>query len=404
MDVQAVRAQFPILSTEMNGRPLVYLDSAASTQKPAAVIEAHGRFYGHDYANIHRGIYELSQRATAMHDEARRKVQRFIGAGSWREIVFTRNATEAINLVARSFLAPRLEEGDEILVTEMEHHANIVPWQMIAAETGAKVVAAPVDDDGVLDMKAFASLVGRRTRMISVAWVSNVLGTVNPVDEIIDVARRNGIPVMLDAAQAVQHRHVDVASLGADFIAFSAHKMYAPSGLGVLWGRCEHLEAMPPWQGGGDMIERVSFDGTTWNEIPFKFEAGTPDIAGTVAFGAAIDWMEEIGIDAIERHESELLAHAMRAMRQVPGLRLLGTARDKCSVLAFTLEGAHQQDIGTMLDLDGIAIRTGHHCAMPLHDRFGLTGSARASLGVYNNEEDIDALVAGLRRIAGMFQ
>ena len=286
----------------------------------------------------------------------------------------------------------------------MEHHANIVPWQMIAAETGAKVVAAPVDDDGVLDMKAFASLVGRRTRMISVAWVSNVLGTVNPVDEIIAIARRNGIPVMLDAAQAVQHRHVDVASLGADFIAFSAHKMYAPSGLGVLWGRCEHLEAMPPWQGGGDMIERVSFDGTTWNEIPFKFEAGTPDIAGTVAFGAALDWMEDIGIEAIERHESELLGHAMRAMRQVPGLRLLGTARDKCSVLAFTLEGAHQQDIGTMLDLDGIAIRTGHHCAMPLHDRFGLTGSARASLGVYNNEEDIDALVTGLRRIAGMFQ
>ncbi|MEZ5826099.1 MAG: cysteine desulfurase, partial [Geminicoccaceae bacterium] len=262
----------------------------------------------------------------------------------------------------------------------------------------------PVDDEGVLDMEAFSSLITGRTRMISVAWVSNVLGTVNPVDEIIALARAKGIPVMLDAAQAVQHRQVDVSTLGADFIAFSGHKIYAPSGTGVLWGKSEHLEAMPPWQGGGDMIERVSFDGTTWNEIPFKFEAGTPDIAGIVALGAAIDWVQEVGVEAIERHESELLAYAMRAMQQVPGLRILGTAPEKCSVLAFTLEGAHQQDIGTMLDLDGIAIRTGHHCAMPLHGRFGLTGSARASIGVYNNEADIDALVASLRHVAGMFQ
>ena len=404
LDVAAIKAQFPILSTTMHGRPLVYLDSAASTQKPAAVIEAHKRFYEQDYANIHRGIYDLSQRATAMHDEARRKIQRFINADSWREIVFTRNATEAINIVAQSFLRPSLRPGDEILVTEMEHHANIVPWQMVAAACGAKVVPVPITDAGELDMEAFSGLLGERTRMVAVAWVSNVLGTVNPVDDIIAAARARSVPVLLDAAQAVQHMVVDVHATAADFIAFSGHKMYGPSGTGVLWGRSDHLEAMEPYQGGGDMIERVSFSGTTWNEIPFKLEAGTPDIAGIVALGAAVDWLEEIGLDAIAAHESALLAYAMRAMQQVPGLRIIGTARHKCSVLAFTLEGAHQQDIGTMLDLDGIAVRTGHHCAMPLHERFGLTGSARASIGIYNDEADIDRLVASLNRVAEMFQ
>jgi cysteine desulfurase/selenocysteine lyase len=403
-DVEAIRAEFPILATEMQGRPLVYLDSAASTQKPRAVIDALTRVYEADYANIHRGIYDLSQRASALHDEARRKVQRFIGAADWREIVFTRNATEAINLVAQCFTAPRLGAGDEILVTEMEHHANIVPWQMIAAAKGAKVVPAPVTDAGELDMAAFERLITPKTRMIALVWVSNVLGTINPVAEIVALAKARGIPVLLDAAQAVQHLPVDVQSLDADFIAFSGHKLYGPSGVGVLWGKAAHLEAMPPYQGGGDMIERVSFQCTTWNELPFKFEAGTPDIAGIIALGAAIDFVEGIGVEAIAVHEAALLAHATRAIQQVPGLRLIGTAEDKASVLTFTLDGAHPQDIGMMLDLDGIAIRTGHHCAMPLHERFGLAASARASIGVYTTEADIEALTRSLHRVAGMFQ
>jgi cysteine desulfurase / selenocysteine lyase len=404
LDVEAIRAEFPILGTEMQGQPLVYLDSAASTQKPRAVIEALAHVYEADYANIHRGIYDLSQRASALHDEARRKVQRFIGAGDWREIVFTRNATEAINIVAQCFARPRLGPGDEILVTEMEHHANIVPWQMIAEATGATVVPAPVTDAGELDMASFERLIGPRTRMIAVVWVSNVLGTVNPVADIVALAKANGIPVLLDAAQAVQHMPVDVQAVDADFIAFSSHKLYGPSGVGVLWGKTAHLEAMPPYQGGGDMIERVSFKGTTWNEIPFKFEAGTPDIAGIIALGAAIDFVEGIGIEAIAAHEADLLAYGTRAIQQVPGLRLIGTARNKASVLTFTLEGAHPQDIGTMLDLDGIAIRTGHHCAMPLHERFGLAASARASFGVYNTEAEIDALTRSLHHVAGLFQ
>jgi cysteine desulfurase/selenocysteine lyase len=403
LDVAAVRAQFPILRTRMQGRPLVYLDSAASTQKPQVVIDALKSFYERDYANIHRGIYELSQRASALHDEARRKVQRLIGARDWREIVFTRNATEAINLVAYAHLEPRLRPGDEILVTEMEHHANIVPWQLVAARTGAKLVPAPITDAGEIVWSAFLERLGPRTRLVAVAWVSNVLGTVNPVEDIVAEAHGRGIPVLIDAAQAVQHRPVDVAALGADFLVFSGHKMYGPSGVGVLWARREHLEAMRPWQGGGDMIERVSFAGTTWNEVPFKFEAGTPDIAGIVALGRAVDWLLELGLERIEAHEAALLAHAQRALAQVPGIRLIGTAPDKCSVVAFTLEGAHPQDIGTLLDLDGIAIRTGHHCAMPLHERLGLTASARASIGVYNTMEDIDALTESLRRAAAMF-
>ncbi|MDX6750296.1 cysteine desulfurase [Geminicoccaceae bacterium 1502E] len=403
LDVEAIRAQFPILRTKMQGRPLVYLDSAASTQKPACVIDELKRFYEQDYANIHRGIYELSQRATALHDEARRKLQRFVGAADWREIVFTRNATEAINLVAQSFVRPLLAPGDEILVTEMEHHANIVPWQLVAGETGAKVVAAPITDSGELLLDAFLERITSRTRFISLAWISNVLGTVNPVEAVIEAARKKGVPVMLDAAQAVQHRPVDVQALGADFIAFSGHKMYGPSGLGVLWGRAERLEAMRPWQGGGDMIERVSFDGTTFNEIPFRFEAGTPDIAGAVALGRAVDWLEEVGLEAIERHEGELLAYATRAMSEIEGVRLIGTAPEKCSVLAFAVEGVHPQDVGTMLDLDGIAIRTGHHCAMPLHERLGLAASARASFGVYNTTQDVDAFVDALQRAQAMF-
>ena len=403
-DVAQVRRDFPILSTRMNDRPLVYLDTAASAQKPRAVIETLKRFYERDYANIHRGVYELSQRATAADDEARRKVQRFVNAADWREIVFTRNATEAINLVAASFLRPRLQPGDEILVTEMEHHANIVPWQIAAEATGARVVAAPVTDAGELDLDALVERINDRTRMIAVAWVSNVLGTVNPVHDIVQIARERGLPILIDAAQAVQHLPVDVQELDADFLVFSGHKLYGPSGVGVLHGKAERLEAMPPYQGGGDMIERVSFAGTTWNEIPFKFEAGTPDIAGIVAFGAAIDYVEALGLDAIAAHEAEVLAYATRAMNQIPGLRLIGTAAEKCSVLTFAMAGVHPQDLAALLDLDGIAIRTGHHCAMPLHERFGLAASARASVGLYTSFEDIDAFVASLRRAGEMLQ
>jgi cysteine desulfurase / selenocysteine lyase len=403
-DVARVRRDFPILATRMNDRPLVYLDTAASAQKPRAVIDTLKRFYEQDYANIHRGVYDLSQRATAADDAARRKVQRFINAADWREIVFTRNATEAINLVAASFLRPQLQPGDEILVTEMEHHANIVPWQLAAQATGAKVVAAPVSDAGELPLDAFVERITERTRMISVAWVSNVLGTVNPVHDLVDIARRRDLPILIDAAQAVQHIPVDVQELGADFLVFSGHKLYGPSGVGVFHGKAARLDAMPPYQGGGDMIERVSFAGTTWNEIPFKFEAGTPDIAGIVALGAAIDYVEALGLDAIATHEAEVLAHATRAINQVPGVRVIGTAAEKCSVLTFAMDGVHPQDLGALLDLDGIAIRTGHHCAMPLHERFGLAASARASVGLYTSFEDIDAFVASLRRAGEMLQ
>lgn len=403
-DVARVRRDFPILATRMNDRPLVYLDTAASAQKPAVVIDTLKRFYEQDYANIHRGVYDLSQRATAADDAARRKVQRFLGAADWREIVFTRNATEAINLVAASFLRPRLQAGDEVLVTEMEHHANIVPWQLAADAVGAKVVAAPVSDTGELSLDAFVDRITPRTRMIAVAWVSNVLGTVNPVHELVRIAHARDIPILIDAAQAVQHIPVDVQDLDADFLVFSGHKLYGPSGVGVLYGKAARLEAMPPYQGGGDMIERVSFAGTTWNEIPFKFEAGTPDIAGIVALGAAIDYVEALGLEAIAAHESEVLAYATRAINQLPGVRIIGTAREKCSVLTFAMAGVHPQDIGALLDLDGIAVRTGHHCAMPLHERFGLAASARASIGLYTTHDDIDAFVASLRRVGEMLQ
>ena len=403
LDVERVRADFPILGTRMQGRPLIYLDTAASAQKPRQVIDALAGFYARDYANIHRGVYELSQRATAMHDEARRKIQRFIGARDWREVVFVRNATEGINLVARSFLRPKLRPGDEILVTEMEHHANIVPWQIIAAEAGAKVVAAPVTDAGELDMAAFRERLTERTRFVSVVWISNILGTVNPVEEIVALAHGRGLPVLIDAAQVAQHRPLDVEALGADFLVFSGHKMYGPSGVGVLWARAEHLEAMPPYQGGGDMIEHVGFDGTTFNEVPFRFEAGTPDIAGIVALGAAVDWLEALGMETVAAYEADLLAYGERAIRQIPGLRLIAEPRERAGVLTFVMEGCHPQDIGTLLDLDGIAIRTGHHCGQPLHERLGLSASARASVGVYTTRDELDALAASLRRVSDMF-
>ncbi|WP_191059257.1 aminotransferase class V-fold PLP-dependent enzyme [Geminicoccus harenae] len=398
-DPDAVRAAFPILGQEMNGRPMVFLDSGASTQKPEAVITAEAEFYRHDYANIHRGVYDLSQRASDAFDGARRKVQAFLGAADWREIVFTRNTTEAINLVAWSFLEPRLQAGDEILVTTMEHHSNIVPWQLVAMRHGAKVVAVPITDAGELDLAALKEMIGPRTKMLACTWVSNVLGTVNPVAEIIEIAHAAGVPVLLDAAQAVQHVAVDVQAVGADFLAFSAHKIYGPSGVGVLYGKREHLEAMPPWQGGGGIVDRVTFEGTTYGEIPFRFEAGTPDIAGVHGLGIALDWFGQFDIRAVEAHETRLMAEAQRALQQIPGLHPLGDPRHRTGALSFWVDGLHHQDVGAMLDLDGIAIRTGHHCAQPLHRRFGLEGSARASFGIYNNEADVAALADSLRYI-----
>ncbi len=402
-DVARVRRDFPCLQQTVHGRPLVYLDTAASAQKPAVVIDALARVLREDYANIHRGVYDLSQRATDLHEGARERVRRLLNAAETREIVFTRNATEGINLVAQSFLRPQVRPGDQVLITAMEHHANIVPWQLLEAQCGLKLVVAPINDEGELLLEEFEALLSPRTRLVAAVWVSNALGTVNPVRDMIELAHGRGIPVLLDAAQAVQHLPVDVRELDCEFLVFSGHKLYGPSGIGALYGKAELLEAMPPYQGGGEMITSVSFAGTEFNEIPYKFEAGTPAIEAAVGLGAAIDYVEKLGLDAIAAHEAGLLAYATRAMQQVPGLRLVGTAREKCSVLSFVMARAHPQDIGTLLDLDGIAVRTGHHCAQPVIERLGHSATARASLGLYNTEDDIDALVASLRRIASMF-
>jgi cysteine desulfurase / selenocysteine lyase len=402
-DVARVRQDFPGLRQSIHGRPLVYLDTAASAQKPDAVIDEVARVLREDYANIHRGIYELSQRATDLHEGARRKVQGWLNAADAREIVFTRNATEGINLVAQSFARPRLESGDEILITAMEHHANIVPWQLLSEQVGTRLVVAPINDQGELVLDEFEQRLTGRTRLVSIPWVSNALGTVNPVHDIVQMAHRRGIPVLIDAAQAVQHMPVDVRKLDCEFLVFSGHKAYGPSGIGVLYGKADLLDSMPPYQGGGDMIASVSFEGTEFNDIPYKFEAGTPAIEAAAGLAAAIDYLEGLGLANIAAHESELLAYATRAMQQVPGLRMVGTTRDKCSVLSFVMEGAHPQDIGTLLDLDGIAVRTGFHCAQPVIERLGHNATARASLGLYNTQDDIDALVASLRRVASMF-
>lgn len=402
LDVTRVRADFPILAQKIHGRPLVYLDSAASTQKPAPVIDELARFYREDYANIHRGVYELSQRATDAHEAARRKVAGLLGTDDAREVVFTRNATEAINLVAHSFVAPRLGPGDEVLVTAMEHHANLVPWQVACRAAGAKLVIAPIDQAGELLLDAFAERIGPRTKMVAFPWVSNALGTINPVAEMTALAHAKGVPVLIDAAQAVQHMSVDVRAIECDFLACSGHKMYGPSGVGVLYGKAEHLEAMPPWQTGGDMIETVTYETASWNTSPHKFEAGTPDIAGIHALGRAVDYMRALGLDAIAAHEAEVLAHGTRALAQIPGLRLIGTAREKSSVLSFVIDGTHPQDLGTLLDLDGIAVRTGNHCAQPLIEHLGFSATVRASIGLYNTTEDLDALAEGLRHAVRM--
>jgi len=402
-DADKVRRQFPILESRVRGKPLVYLDSAATAQKPRAVIEAELGFYERDNANVHRGVHLLSERATQAYEGAREKVRRFIGAAEAREVIFVRGATEALNLVAFTFGRQRVGEGDEILLTEMEHHSNIVPWQMLAQERRARLVVAPVDDRGVLRLDELERRIGPRTRLLAVAHVSNALGTVNPVARICEMAHRKGVPVVVDGAQGVPHAPVDVRALGCDFYAFSGHKLYGPTGIGVLWGRREHLEEMPPWQGGGDMILSVTFEKTTYNELPYKFEAGTPHIAGAVGLGAAIDWLGGLDLAGALRHEHDLLLHGTEVLSRIPGLRLVGTAPEKAGVLSFLLGDVHPHDVGTVLDREGIAIRTGHHCAQPLMQRYGIAATARASLGIYNLRSDLDALAAGLEKVRRMF-
>jgi len=402
-DVDRIRDEFPALHQDVKGKPLVYLDNAASAQKPRPVIDAVARFYAHDYANIHRGVHELSERATKAYENARLKVQRFLGAASEREIVFVRGTTEAINLVASTYGRANVGEGDEVLITTMEHHSNIVPWQMLCGEKGATLKVVPINDRGELEMDALEELIGPRTRILAVGHVSNALGTVNPVRRIVELAHAEGVPVLLDGAQAAPHLSIDVAELGCDFYTVSGHKMFGPSGIGALYAREALLEKMPPYQGGGDMISSVSFEKTTYNRIPFRFEAGTPNIAGTVGLGATIDYLEEIGMEGIAAYEEELLDYGTDALRKVPGLKIIGEARHKASVLSFVLEGIHPHDIGTILDQEGVAVRTGHHCAQPVMDRFGVPATARASLAFYNTREDIDRLVGGLETVRELF-
>ncbi|HEX9572793.1 MAG TPA: cysteine desulfurase, partial [Myxococcales bacterium] len=388
---------------EVHGKPLVYLDSAATSQKPRGVIDAIARYYLDDNSNVHRGVHLLSARATQAYEAAREKVQRFVNAAHAHEIVFVRGTTEAINLVAQTYGRSRVRSGDEIVVTVMEHHSNIVPWQMLCEEKGAVLRVAPMDDDGTLRVDELERLIGPRTKLVALGHVSNALGTIHPVHRIIEMAHRKKVPVLLDGAQAVPHLAIDVQALGCDFYAFSGHKLFGPTGIGVLYGRSELLEEMPPWQGGGDMISSVTFEKTTYNKLPYKFEAGTPDIAGAIGLGAAIEYVNGLGLDAIAAHEHDLLTYATEALRKVPGLRLIGTAKEKASVLSFLLGDVHPHDIGTVLDREGIAIRTGHHCAQPLMRRLGVAATARASLAFYNRREDVDALVAGLHKVREVF-
>lgn len=402
--ISRLRDDFPILSRKVHGKPLVYLDNAATTQKPRAVIAAIRRYYYTSNANVHRGVHALSDRATQAYEEARGRVARFLNAREDREIVFVRGATEAINLVAQTYGLLRLREGDEVLVTAMEHHANIVPWQMACDRAGAHLKVAPIEASGELDLAAYERMLSPRTRLAAVTHVSNALGTVNPVREMIGMAHARGVPILVDGAQAVPHIPVDVQALGCDFYVFSGHKLYGPTGIGALYGKAEHLEAMPPYQGGGDMILRVTFEKTTYNAIPWKFEAGTPNVGGAVGLRAAIDYLDAIGLAAVSAHEGELLAYATEEVGKIPGVRVVGTAREKTGILSFVVEGVHPHDIGTILDHEGVAIRAGHHCAMPLMDRLGLPGTARASFGLYNTPAEVDLLAAGIRKAREVFR
>lgn len=404
LDIEKIRADFPLLEREMNGKAIVFLDSAASSQKPRQVIEAMDRYYEHTHANVHRGVYQLSQEATDAFERARTLARTFINAASDKEVIFTRGTTEGINLVASSFGRQFLSEGDEVIVSHLEHHSNIVPWQLICEQKGATLRVIPVTDSGELDMDVYRSLLSDRTRIVAVNHVSNALGTVNPVELIIQEAHARDIPVLLDGAQAVPHMKVDVQALDVDFYAFSGHKMLGPTGIGILYGKEKWLEAMPPYHGGGEMIHTVSFEKTTYAELPHKFEAGTPDIAGAVGLGAAIEYMMEIGPEAIGRYEHELLKYATAQLLEIDGLRIYGTAENKAGVISFLVDNLHPYDLGTLLDKQGIAVRTGHHCAQPLMDLYGIPGTVRASLAVYNNREDIDKLVAGVKRAVNMLR
>jgi cysteine desulfurase/selenocysteine lyase len=403
LDVERVRKDFPILERTINGRPLVYLDSGASSQRPLPVLRAVEEYETHTHANVHRGVHALSQAATEAFEGARERVRRFINARSSKEIIFTRGTTEGINLVAQSYARPRFEPGDEILITGLEHHANIVPWQMVCEQTGCTLKVAPIDRRGELVFDEYLKLLSPRTKLVAVAHVSNALGTVLPVKRIIDAAHAQGAVVLVDGAQAVPHSLVDVRALGCDFYSFSSHKIYGPTGIGVLYGRQELLEAMPPWQGGGDMILSVSFEKTTYNELPWKFEAGTPNISGAVGMAAAMDYIEGLGIDKIAAHEHRLLELATTELERIPGIEIIGQAANKAAVLSFTLQGVHPHDLGTILDTEGIAVRTGHHCAQPVMTFFGIPATARASFGVYNTEKDVASLVAGLQKVREVF-
>ncbi len=402
-DVAAVRADFPALDQEIHGRPLVYLDNGATTQKPRAVLDAIRHYYEHDNANVHRGVHTLSERATDAYEGARARTARFINAPDQREIVFTRGTTESINLVAQAWGRPQLGVGDEIVVSMMEHHSNIVPWQLLCSQTGASLKVAPINERGELDMPALQALLGPRTRMVALVHLSNALGTLNPVEEIVAAAHAVGAKVLLDGAQAIQHFRVDVQALGCDFYAFSGHKMYGPTGIGALWGRMELLDAMDPYQGGGEMIRTVRFDGSTWNDVPHKFEAGTPNIAGAVGMAAAMDYVAKLDPSAVSAHESDVLEYATQALSALPGLRILGTALDKAAIVSFVMDDIHAHDIGTIVDSQGVAIRVGHHCTMPLHEHLGIAASARASFALYNTHDEVDALVAALEKTRQMF-
>ena len=402
-DVEKIRKDFPILHQEVHGKPLVYLDNAATSQKPRAVIEATTHYYSRDNSNIHRGVHELSQRATRGYEEAREKARRFINAAESREVLFVRSTTEAINLVAGSYGRTRVGTGDEIVVSTMEHHSNIVPWQILCEEKGARLRVVPVSDAGELLVEEYEKLLGPRTRIVSLVHLSNALGTVNPVSHIIDLAHRRGIPVLLDGAQAAPRVKLDVRDLGVDFYAFSGHKLYGPTGIGVLYGKASLLEEMPPYQGGGDMISSVTFEKTLYNKLPHKFEAGTPNIAGGIALGAAIDYVESVGLEAIAAHEEDLLSYATEAVSRIRGLRIIGTAREKAGILSFVIDGIHPHDVGTVLDQEGIAIRAGHHCTQPLMERFGIPATARASFGMYNTRQEVDALVRGILKVLEVF-
>ena len=401
-DIERIRADFPILGESVHGRPLVYLDNAATSQKPNAVIRAIADYYRYDNANIHRGVHLLSQRATDAYEGTRAAAQRFINARKTSEIVFVRGTTEAINLVAQTYGRAHVRRGDEVLITAMEHHSNIVPWQMLCEETGAKLLVAPINTRGELLLDEYEKLLGPSTRIAAISHVSNALGTINPAKEMIRMAHARGVPVLVDGAQAVPHMRVDVQDLDCDFYAFSAHKMYGPTGIGALYGKSELLEAMPPWQGGGDMISSVTFEKTMYNKVPHKFEAGTPDIAGVIGLGAAIAYMESIGVDAIGAHEHELLVYGTERLAATPDVSIIGKAENKAGVLSFTLENIHPHDIGTILDQEGIAVRTGHHCAQPVMDFFCIPATVRASLAVYNTKEEIDALIQGIERVKEM--